>query len=292
MKIIVGFKEVIDPALSLDFGLGNPVVFGVGRPRRLDPCDAAALELALGLKDSLKAEITLASIGPEGVEAYLRDGLAAGADKAVRLADDDPEPSPHRKARLLAQTARLYGADIIFTGARSLDTGSGQVGPLAAGWLGWPCCGYVTGLDSAAEKDGLILLKDIGRGERERVRCQPPAVITVRGEGRLPYAPLDSLIASRTAGIEVLTLADLGLATAALAEEPARVTTIAYPRPRPRKAPPLDSSLPAFYRILQLLEGGIARRQGRMLPGDSEAVAGQLFDLLKEEGVIRPTAGP
>jgi electron transfer flavoprotein beta subunit len=289
MKIIVGLKEIIDPALSLDFGLGNPVVFGAGRPRRLDPAAAAALNLALKLKDSLQAEIILISIGGEGVSEYLRDGLAAGAGRAVRIADAAPEPSPWRKARLLAQAARLYNADIIFTGARSLDTASGQVGPLTAGWLGWPCGGYVTGLEPDGEKDGLILSKDIGRGERERVSCQLPAVITVRGEGRLPYARLDSLIASRTKEIEVLTPADLGLA--ALAGEPVRVTSFAYPRPRPRKAPPLDSSLPAFERILQLLQGGIAKRRGRMLPGDSEEVAGQLFELLKEAGVIRPAAG-
>lgn len=287
MKILVGFKEILDPALSLDFGLGNPVVFGAGRPCRLDLADAAALNLALGLKDSLEAEIILISIGQEGVEEYLRDGLAAGAAKAVRIAADD-SLSPYHKARLLAQAARLYQADIIFTGARSADTGSGQVGPLAAGFLGWPCGGYVTGLAPGGKKDSLILTKDIGRGEREKVSCPLPAVVTVRGEGRLPYARLDSLIASRESKIEVLTPADLGLAT--LPADPTRVTVLAYPRPRPRKAPPLDSSLPAFERILQLLQGGIARRAGRMLPGDSEAVAEELFEMLKEAGVLRPQA--
>ncbi len=287
MKILVGFKEVTDPALSLDFGLGNPVVFGAGRPRRLDPADAAALNLALDLKASHQAEITLISIGPEGVVEYLRDGLAAGAAKAVRIAAADGL-SPYGKARLLAQAARLYNADIIFTGARSLDTGSSQVGPLAAGLLGWPCGGYVTGLKPEGDKNSLILIKDIGRGEREKVSCPLPAVITVRGEGRLPYARLDSLIASKTAAIDVLTPADLGLAT--LPADPTRVTNLAYPHPRLRKSPPLDSSLPAFERILQLLQGGIAKRAGRMLPGDSEAVAEELFEMLKEAGVLRPQA--
>jgi len=285
MKILVCFKEIIDPALSLDFGLGNPVVFGAGRPRHLDPADAAALNLALTLKASLKTEIIVISIGGEGAAEYLRDGLAAGADKAVRIAADDNLP-PYRKAGLLAQTARLYHTDIIFTGARSRDTGNGQVGPLAAGRLGWPCGGYVTGLEP--DKDGLILTRDIGRGEREKVSCQLPAVITVRGEERLPYASLDNLIASKTAAIDVIAPADLGLAT--LPADPARVTNIAFPRPRRRQAPPLDSSLPAFERILQLLRGGIAKRAGRMLPGGSQAVADQLFDLLKEAGVLRPRA--
>ena len=50
----------------------------------------------------------------------------------------------------------------------------------------------------------------------------------------------------------------------------------------------MDSSLPAFYRILQLLEGGISKRKGTMLEGNPEELAEQLFEVLKEEGVIRP----
>ena len=50
MKIIVCIKEVIDPALSLDCGLINKVVFREGLPLRLNPNDASALALSLGLR--------------------------------------------------------------------------------------------------------------------------------------------------------------------------------------------------------------------------------------------------
>ena len=49
-----------------------------------------------------------------------------------------------------------------------------------------------------------------------------------------------------------------------------------------------ESSLPAFYRILKLLEGGIAKRRGAMLKGSSEELVDQLFELFIEEGVITP----
>jgi electron transfer flavoprotein beta subunit len=268
---------------------------GGGQPPGLTQHDAAALNMALDLISKDKEspiETTLISIGWERVEGYLRNGLALGADKAVRIWDDSfTGLSSYQKARLITAAVKLYGADLVLTGAASLDTGNGQVGPLIAGRLGLPCVGSVVELDLDKENKGLDLVKDIGRGEREKVFCILPALVTVKGEGKLPYASLDSLIESRYSEIPLLSLADLGISITELKSDPTRVTGLVQPRPRPHKAPPLDSSLPAFYRILQLLEGGITKRKGLMLEGSSEELAERLFELLKEEGVIRPAAG-
>jgi electron transfer flavoprotein beta subunit len=296
MKIIVCMKEVVDPALSLDFGLTNRVVFREGLPLRLNPNDAAALTMALGLRspdEGVKTEITLISIGPEGVEGYLKNGLALGADRAVRIWGEDlTNPSSYQKARLLTGAVSLFGADLIFTGAMSLDTANGQVGPLISAWLGLPCVGDVVGLESDKEQDNITFTRDIGRGEREKLQCPLPAVVTVKGEGKLPYASLDRFVESRHGEITLLSPADLGISGEEFKNDPTRITDLVYPRPRPRKVPPLDSSLPAFYRILQLLEGGISKRKGLMLKGSGEELAERLFEVLKEEGVIRPAAGP
>lgn len=295
MKIIVCLKEVIDPALSLDFGLTNRVVFREGLPLRLNPGDATALSMALGLRsptEGTRAEITLVSIGPERVESYLKNGLALGADRAIRIwGEDFTGLSPHQKSRLLTGAVSLSGADLVLTGARSLDTASGQVGPLIAGRLGLPCVCEVVALKPDREQKNLNLTRDIGRGEREKVRCSLPAVVTIKGEGKLPYASLDRLIESQYSEVTLLSPADLGISSAEMKDEPTKATDLVYPRPRPRKVPPLDSSLPAFYRILQLLEGGISKRKGLMLEGSSEELAERLFEVLKEEGVIKPATG-
>ncbi|MCK4863310.1 MAG: electron transfer flavoprotein subunit beta/FixA family protein [Dehalococcoidales bacterium] len=296
MKIIVCIKEVVDPALSLDFGLSNRVVFREGLPLRLNPNDAAALAMALGLKspdEGTQVEITLISIGPERVESYLKNGLALGADKAVRIwSEDFTKLSSHQKARLLTGAVSLSGADLVLTGTRSLDTANGQVGPLIAAWLGLPCTGDVISIELDEEQKSINLTRAIGRGEREKLQCPLPAVITVKGEEKLPYASLDSLIESKSGEVMLLTPADLGISGEELLNDPTGVTDLIYPRPRPRKVPPLDSSLLAFNRILQLLEGGISKRKGTMLKGSSEELAERLFELLKEEGVIRPATGP
>jgi electron transfer flavoprotein beta subunit len=295
MKIIVCLKEVVDTALSLDSGLRNSVVFRQGLPLKLNPNDAAALALALELKStqaSFTKEITVISIGPERVESYLRDGLALGADKAIRIGEKDfDEISPYQKARLLSGAVSLLGADLVFTGARSLDTGNGQVGSLIAGWLNLPCICDVVSIELGTEQNSIDLIKDMGRGGREKIQCFLPAVITVRGEGKLPYASLDRLIESKYSEVTLLSPVDLGISAVAWKNDPTRVTDLTYPRPRPVKVPSLDSSLPAFYRILQLLEGGISRRKGRMLTGSGDELAEQLFQLFLDEGVIKSAAG-
>jgi electron transfer flavoprotein beta subunit len=293
MKIIVCLKEVIDPALNIDFSLTNRVVFRQGLPLKLNPSDAAALALALSIKNASKdVEITLVSIGPEKVASYLRNGLASGADKAVRIWDEGfSELSPYQKARLLTQAVRLLGADLVLTGSRSLDTAHGQVGSFMAGWLGLPCVGEVVNAELDAKHNNITLIKDLGRGQREKIQCPLPAVITIKGDGKLPYATLDKLIESKYSEITLYSPTDLAITESLIKSDPTHVTDLVFPRPAPLKVPPLDSSLPAFYRILQLLAGGIAKRKGRRLEGSSEALAEQLFQLLKETGVLRTAEG-
>jgi electron transfer flavoprotein alpha/beta subunit len=291
MKIIVCLKEVIDPELNLDFGLTNNVIFKQGLSKKLNPNDAKALSMALEIKSmDGTAEITTISIGAEGVESYLRNSLALGADKSIRIWDNDFESlSPYQKAALLAKAIEINGVDLVLTGVKSLDTGNEQVGPMIAARLGWHCVMDVVNIE--ANENSTTLLKDIGRGEREKLSCPLPTVITIKGERKLPYASLERYIDSKYSEITLLTPADLAISPDELKKAPSRVTRLIQPRPSPVKAPSLDSSLPAFYRILQLLEGGIAKRKGQMLEGTPDEVAEKLYHLFLEEGVLQRAAG-
>ena len=295
MKIIVCLKEVVDTALSLDTGLSHRIVFEEGLPLRLNPNDAVALGTALDLKaldTTGSLEITAVSIGPERTENYLRQALALGTDKAVRIWGEDFRGlSPWRKSRLLSAFVSLSGAELILTGARSLDTGNAQVGSLIATRLGLPCVSSVVRFEINPDSGILHFTKDLGRGKREVVACSLPAVATVKGEGAgLPYPSLDRLIESRQSTIEVLSLSDLNLNPAEFNQERTRMTALMALRPRPRRVATPENSLPVFDRILKLLEGGISRRQGKMLEGSPSELADQLFELLVDEGVIRRAA--
>jgi len=292
VKIIVCLKEVVDSNLSLGFGLRNGLLFQEGLPLRLNPNDAEALARALSLKQPDKGaqvEITLISIGPERVESCLRDGLALGANMAMRIWREGlMELSSYQKAKLLSKAISLFSADLVLTGAKSMDTGGGQIGPLVAAWLDLPCVGEVISLELAEEQMSITLTRDIGKGAREKIQCSLPAVISVKGEGeRLHYASLDNILESQYSEVMLLSLADLGISPVELKDDPTRITDLTYPRPRPKKIPTPESSLPAFNRILKLLEGGISKRQGIMLEGSSTELVDQLFELLIEEGVIK-----
>jgi electron transfer flavoprotein beta subunit len=295
MKIIVCLKEVVDTALSLDTGLRHRLVFREGLPLRLNPADIKALEIALDIHSrdtSAGSSLTAVSIGPERVEKYLRQALSLGADNAVRIwARDMHGLSPYQKARLLHAYVSLHAADLVLLGTASLDTANGQVGQMLAARLNWPGVSGVTALEIDNKTAVLKITRDVGQGRREIIEADLPAVVAVKGEpADLPYASLDSLIESQQAEVEILSPADLAVTPAALKVEPARITGLMAPRPRPHRVTTPDSSLPAFYRVLKLLEGGLAKRQGKMLQGTTEELAEQLYQLLIDEGVIGPAA--
>jgi electron transfer flavoprotein beta subunit len=285
---------VVDSKLNLVFDPRTGELFRKGLAFRLNPSDATALAQALSLKNQNDApvDIVLISIGPERVEYHLRDGLARGADSAVRIWGEDLEElSSHQKARVLSRAVSQFGADLVLTGARSLDKATGQVGPLTAAWLDLPCVTDAVSFQPDQEKKSLTVVKNIGKGARESIQCSLPAVITITGEGSgLPYASLNMILESRLIQITRLSPADLGISPTELKEDPTRVTRLACPRPRPKKVSTPESTLPAFDRILMLLRGGLTRRQGKVFQGSGEELVDQLYELLVAEGVIKPAS--
>jgi electron transfer flavoprotein beta subunit len=289
MRIVVCIKEVIDSELDLGFGQVNEELVQKGLAFMLNPNDTEALAEALALKNrDAQVEITLISIGPERVECYLRSGLALGADRAFRIWEEDfKDLSPYQKAKVLSKAISLFGADLVLTGAKSMDSANGQVGPLIAAWLDLPCVSEVTGFQLEDDRKSITVLRNIGKGVQERVLPALPAVLTVEGqEKKLPYASLDKILESECAEITRLALSDLGISATELESDPTKVLGFSFPRPRPKKIPTPESSLPAFNRILALLQGGISKRQGKMLEGNVDELVYQLLELLAEEKVI------
>jgi electron transfer flavoprotein beta subunit len=287
VRIVVCIKEVVDAGLNLAFGRVSTELWQKGLAFRLNPNDAGALAAALEEKSKdAQVEITVISLGPKRVEDYLREALALGADSAVRLQVED-QLSPYQKAAVLSHAVSRYQPDLILTGAASLDNASGQVGPFIAARLDLPCIVGVTEFQLDGTNRSATVTRNIVQGARERLLSPLPTVLAIEGSGRaLPNASLDKLLESRSALITVLSLSDLGILATDLAGDPIRVTGLSFPRPRPRKVPTPASSLPAFDRILKLLEGGIPKRQGKMLQGNRDELVNQLFDLLVAEDII------
>ncbi len=86
--------------------------------------------------------------------------------------------------------------------------------------------------------------------------------------------------------IPVWDLADLGVPLAQVrhAGEALRAGPARPARPRQRAIAAPDSSLPAFDRILKLVEGSVKRREGRVVRQTDEQTVEQIFEALRTEG--------
>lgn len=293
MKIIVCMKEAIDSSLNLGFGMISEALLQKGLAFKLNPNDMEALKKALLLKENFgnaHVEITVISIGTEKVESYLREALALGADKAVRIQGEElTDLSSYQKAQVLAKAIELFNADLVLTGAKSMDTASAQVGPFIAALLDIPCVCEAVEFQPEDNNGNITVSRNIGKGVREKVLTTLPVVLTIEGSGdNFPYASFDRVLETSSTPITRFSLSDLGISLTEIAEDYTFISRLSFPRPRPKKVPTPDSSLPSFYRILALLQGGISKRQGKILEGKDDELVDQLYNLLIDEDIIKP----
>ncbi|MFC1910590.1 electron transfer flavoprotein subunit beta/FixA family protein [Chloroflexota bacterium] len=291
MKISVCLKEVIDSSLNIGFGYVSPALLQKGLPHRLNPHDEVALSLAFSIKNkNPETEVSAIAIGPQRIEHLLKDTIAMGVDNAMRIIEEGVNNLSSRlKALMLARAISRYGADLILCGARSMDNASGRTGPLIAAMLGLPCICGVLDFQTVQGKNSIIATRNLSKGTRERVECPLPAVLAIEEQDiTLPYASTDKLIESYKSKIIGVTIDELSITQKELDSDPQHVTGFSFPRPRPKKVDTPSSRLPAFDRILALLEGGIAKRRGEIIKGDAAELVTLLFELLIREEVIKP----
>lgn len=180
-------------------------VFQAGEPSDarfagVSPADHAALELALQWAERIGGQLTAITVGPQQAEAILREALACGVTRAVRI----NAPNSSRSidvANALASVAAQ--ADWVWCGDYSMDNGSGSVPAFLAGALQASQALGVIG--TAFEPEHIIATRRLDGGRREVIEVRAPAVISVEGAtARLRRASLTALRAAATAQIEVL----------------------------------------------------------------------------------------
>jgi electron transfer flavoprotein beta subunit len=279
--------------------------------RDFEPASARALDIALRSKTAQPGvEVTVVHLGPVGNESWLRSALARGCDRAVRVWDETVATTKVAgKAVVLAAAARAAGFDLVLCGTGGLLDASGQLGVLLAEGLGVPCVTEVVEMawgaraTDAPETDALPtagagrveLARALDQGVRERVEGRLPLVAAVSGRVSVggagdsslnPNVPATALLGAQEREIPVWTLADLGVPFDQVRRAD-RALRFFEPRPvRPRvyplKVP--DPALPAFERVLKLVDGAVQRRAGRIVRKPAEEIVEEIFRTLKDEG--------
>lgn len=287
MRVAVCLAWVLDPALPLTVDEGTGAV-GQAEPEPVwvvNPADRVALELAMGLG----GETVAVTLGPEAAQAALIFALARGAARAVHVLDpDEVRRMPESVAGALGEAIRTLTVDLVLCGERTIQAGTGEVGPRLAEALGWP---QVTGA-VAMEVAGMVLRaqRRLPGGARQVVETPLPAVVCVEARASEPrYVSVLARARAAALPVEVIQAPGReGSSVRLLRQGPARL--------RPRRIPLPDKGLPAAERMRILLGGGTAPRPDlaaqtghgprRPLGGDPEELADRIVEFLRTEGFL------
>jgi electron transfer flavoprotein beta subunit len=254
----------------------------VSDPRTSGPSDAdlAALEWALRLSDARGNEPVVAvTVGPAAADEMLRDSVAAGAARCVRV--DLPIESPSALvASAIADVVRDASLSFVVCGTYSIDRGSGSVPAFLAAHLdAAQALGCVT---LSLDDDGagtVTAERRLDGGRRELVRTSGPCVLSVEGgSARLRRAPLHAVVASRDLDVEVVRPGTHPPTGGAARRSPFR--------PRARVLPPPPADLSARERILALTGALVEREPPQLLVLEPDAAADRILEQLRAWGYV------
>jgi electron transfer flavoprotein beta subunit len=235
--------------------------------------DQAALEVARRLADAAGDEVVVVSAGPAAAERGLREALAAGAARAVRV----DAPSALASSAVAAALADVVtGARWVLCGDVSADRGTGSVPAFLAAALGAAQALGLVAVDLEAG-GSLRATRRLDGGRREVLSVAPPAVLSMEGAvARLRRASLTAELFARQAVIDVRTGPTGPLE---------RVDAVRPFRPRARERPaPAGDPLDRVRELTSAAGGG--SRHSEVVTLDPPAAADRLLDALREWGYL------
>ena len=259
MKVLVTVTEVATPDDEFE-------IDGVSIDERyltydLNEWDDYAIEEAVQLSEADDdIEVVTVTVGPERVEETIRQGLAKGADRAVRVWDDalgeETLVDPATKARLLAGVVREEDPDLVLSGVQSGDISFGATGVALAAELDYAWAAVVNELDLDREDDLAKVHRELEGGVEEVTEVELPAVLTIQtGINEPRYASLRGIRQAQSKPLDVMTPADVGVDA-------------------------VDSTLSLSDLVEPETEG-----EATLFEGSVEDATGELADLLEEKGV-------
>jgi electron transfer flavoprotein beta subunit len=185
MNIVVALKQVPD-LQQIRIRNRQPVLDDV--PLTLGNIDKNALEAAVVIKEAQGGNVIALSAGDDNIEDTIKEALAAGADEAFLVVDDQLQGAESSLvAMVLAEAVKkLEDVGLILFGEGSADNYSGQVGSRVAEILGLPQVGYASSIEVNGSTAKITRsLEDCD----EIIEVTLPAVITVLSdinEARIP----------------------------------------------------------------------------------------------------------
>jgi electron transfer flavoprotein beta subunit len=226
MKILVGYKRVVDYNVRIQVKPDGSGVVTDGVKLSPNPFDDIALEEALRLRDKgIATEVVVATIAPADAQAHLRNGLAMGANRAIHVVSDGPV-QPLTAARVLLKLIEKEQPGLVLLGKQAIDDDCSQTGQMLATLWGRPQATFASKLEVAGDKATVTREVDAGL---ETLEVDLPAVVTTDLRLNEPrFIKLPDIMKAKSKPLETLQLADLGV------ESGDHLTTTTYAPPPKR----------------------------------------------------------
>ncbi|WP_280537024.1 electron transfer flavoprotein subunit beta/FixA family protein [Halopenitus sp. POP-27] len=263
MKALVTVKEVA--TVGEEFEIDETEIPPKYLETELNEWDSFALEEAVQLREAdIIEEVVTVTIGPESCEDTIRQALAKGADRGIRIWDEALEDVPlldvNAKTEILSAVVESENPDLILSGVQAGDDGFGATGVSLAREIGFQWGAVVNHLHHEIEDGVAAVRRELEGGIEEETEIELPAILTIQSGINEPrYASMRGIRQARQKELAAMTLADLGVTSDAVTPE-LRLTDMYEPE--------TESAATVF-------------------EGDADETAGQLADLLENKGVVQ-----
>ena len=210
MKILVGYKRVVDYNVRIHVKPDGSGVVTDGVKLSPNPFDDIALEEALRLREKGIAEdVVIATIAPADAQAHLRNGLAMGANRAIHVVTPDPV-QPLAAARTFLKLIEKEQPGLVILGKQAIDDDCNQTGQMLAALMGWPQATFASKLSLLGDGKAEVT-REVDAG-LETIEVDLPAVVTTDLRLNEPrFIKLPDIMKAKSKPIETIELSTLGI---------------------------------------------------------------------------------
>jgi electron transfer flavoprotein beta subunit len=212
MKILVGYKRVVDYNVRIQVKPDGSGVVTDGVKLSANPFDDIALEEALRLRDKgLASEVVVVTMGPADSQAHIRNGLAMGANRAIHVVTDSAI-QPLSAARAFLKLVEKEQPGLVLMGKQAIDDDANQTGQMLATLWGRPQATFAGAIAIDGGKAQVTREVDAGL---EILDIDLPAVVTVDLRLNEPrFIKLPDIMKAKSKPLETIAYADLGVESA------------------------------------------------------------------------------
>lgn len=223
----------------------------------INPYDEYAVEEALRLKEAAgEGEVVIVTAGTKRAVDSMRQALAMGADKGIRIDTEGVATDNYTTALMLSKVVAREKFDIVFAGKQAVDDDGVQVAHGVSAELDWPCVWPVEHIELGGDKKTVTVTRPVAGGIKEILEVTLPGILCCdKGEHDPRYASLPGIMKAKSKPIAELKAADL-----------------------------LEEAKP----VVQFTHFALPpdRRPAKILKGEPEQVCAELVKLLREEAKV------